>query len=202
MVDDREELYRAVREAVAPLSEKTPYPEWEASLAVSRTSDITEPWETFRSRFETAHGVFFDQVDSLAKFLKEKECLKGYVDAGLMDVFASALEGFSLTQKWNRKEVDSYDFTITQASGVIAETGTLVLKDHGSVSRLAAVAPWVHVAVVSATNIFETVEDAIREFGSDPSIIFVTGPSKTADVEGILIEGVHGPGVQACFRIS
>jgi L-lactate dehydrogenase complex protein LldG len=35
----------------------------------------------------------------------------------------------------------------------------------------------------------------------DPNIIWVTGPSKTADVEGILIQGVHGPGVQACLLV-
>jgi L-lactate dehydrogenase complex protein LldG len=35
----------------------------------------------------------------------------------------------------------------------------------------------------------------------DPNIIWVTGPSKTADVEGILIQGVHGPGVQGCLLV-
>ena len=40
------------------------------------------------------------------------------------------------------------------------------------------------------------------ELGNDPNTIWVTGPSKTADVEGILIEGVHGPGAQIALLLA
>jgi L-lactate dehydrogenase complex protein LldG len=46
---------------------------------------------------------------------------------------------------------------------------------------------------------FVTVCEAIQGLDDDPKIIWVTGPSKTADIEGILIEGVHGPGEQVCY---
>jgi len=50
--------------------------------------------------------------------------------------------------------------------------------------------------VVRRSTIHRTIPDAIAAFGDSPNIIWCTGPSKTADVEGILIEGVHGPGEQ------
>ncbi len=53
-----------------------------------------------------------------------------------------------------------------------------------------------HVAVLDKTGIHRTIADALTAMGDTPNIIWVTGPSKTADVEGILIEGVHGPGEQ------
>jgi hypothetical protein len=48
----------------------------------------------------------------------------------------------------------------------------------------------------------EAAVEAILDLGSDPCALWVTGPSKTADVEGILIEGVHGPGIQVCLRLA
>jgi len=54
----------------------------------------------------------------------------------------------------------------------------------------------VHIAVVERTTIFADIPHAVAGLGSDPNIVWITGPSKTADVEGILIEGVHGPGQQ------
>ncbi len=84
---------------------------------------------------------------------------------------------------------------------MIAETGTIILRDRATSNRLGALAPWVHVAVVRREQIHRTVTDALEAFDDDPNTIFVTGPSKTADVEGILIEGVHGPGVQVALLL-
>ena len=66
-------------------------------------------------------------------------------------------------------------------------------------TRLAALAPWHHIALVSRAEIHRTIADALAAMPDDPNLIWVTGPSKTADVEGILIQGVHGPGAQACL---
>jgi L-lactate dehydrogenase complex protein LldG len=95
--------------------------------------------------------------------------------------------------------VDEFDFGITRATSAIAETGTIVLQDKKTPDRLGALAPWTHIAVVEASDLIPSVVQAIQALPQDPNVIWVTGPSKTADVEGILIEGVHGPGIQACL---
>jgi len=71
-----------------------------------------------------------------------------------------------------------------------------MLSDSDTSARLGALALWIHIAVIEEKDIVRSIGEAIQRFGDDPSIIFATGPSKTAHVEGILIEGVHGPGIQ------
>ena len=89
---------------------------------------------------------------------------------------------------------------ITDVDLAIAETGTLILASAGSRGRGAFLVPTRHVALVRESQIVPDLIDAcdalaeggVEELG--PATILVSGPSKTADIEGVLVVGVHGPG--------
>jgi L-lactate dehydrogenase complex protein LldG len=112
----------------------------------------------------------------------------------------AALAGrFTLSERLDRDALDALDFALTPATGAVAETGSLVLTDAGTQDRLAAIATWIHVGVLDPATVVPGVKDALTLAADDPYAVLVTGPSQTADVEGILIRGVHGPGEQWCL---
>ncbi len=86
---------------------------------------------------------------------------------------------------------------ITSADWALADTGTLVML-ASSEARLLSLLPPAHVAVIPATCIL-TGLDELFTVVPDPasltsSMVLITGPSRTADIEQILVRGVHGPG--------
>lgn len=91
----------------------------------------------------------------------------------------------------------SFDVGITTAQAAIAETGTLVLDSSRERHRLASLVPPVHIAIIDATQIRQTLGETLSALQRDdeisPIITFVTGPSRTADIELTLAIGVHGP---------
>ncbi len=195
-MSDREQIFSAIRAALAPLPEKTARPEWDDSLIVCTASGQFESLPAqFADKLCAASGKFFDSIEALAQFLKEQGGTFGYCDPALAGHF-QGWDGIRVETDFDENKINEYSFGITRASAAIAESGTLVLKDCVTSARLAALAPWIHIAVLHQSDIVATIGEAIQGFGDDPSVIFATGPSKTADVEGILIEGVHGPGVQ------
>ena len=81
---------------------------------------------------------------------------------------------------------------------MIADTGTLVLASGPDTPGTASLLPETHVAVVRAARIVAHMEDAFalaREtFGQLPRAInFVSGPSRTADIDQTIVLGAHGP---------
>ena len=94
----------------------------------------------------------------------------------------------------------SCDAGITSAQWGIAETGTLVLESAKERHRLASLVPPLHIAIIEAGRIRPTmaeVLDVINEDGHESlsrTITFITGPSRTSDIELTLAIGVHGPG--------
>ena len=110
--------------------------------------------------------------------------------------------GLTVEDVYDRTQYDRYQFGITRASGLIAESGSVILDDFLTSDRLAALSPWVHVAVADSKVIHRTIPNAIEKLGTAPNTTWCTGPSKTADVEGILIEGVHGPGEQIALCLG
>ncbi len=196
MSTDRETIFSAIRKALAPLPERTPYPEWDNALPVCKPSGEFESLKAqFADKLAFASGRFLDSIEALHELLIQEGSTFGYCDPALAPRF-EGMEGITFDTTYDIAKINEYAFGITRASAAIAETGTIMLKDGDTAARLGALAPWVHIAVIAEQDIVATLPEAIQRFGDDPSVIFATGPSKTADVEGILIEGVHGPGIQ------
>lgn len=86
---------------------------------------------------------------------------------------------------------------ITTCFAALAETGTLMLTSGPRTPATVSLLPETHIAVVSADRIVATMEDAwvrLRAAGPTPRAVnFVSGPSRTADVEQTVTLGAHGP---------
>lgn len=83
---------------------------------------------------------------------------------------------------------------ISEADGLIADTGSVVLlpKESWSIPLL----PQTHIVLASTERLvadMKTYFEEMQEGISSSSILFITGPSRTADIEKILILGAHGP---------
>ena len=95
-------------------------------------------------------------------------------------------------------DLDALDGAVTTCASACAETGTIALDGGpGQGRRALSLVPDLHVCVVRAEAIVETVPELIAAL--EPSaregrpIVLVSGPSATSDIELTRVEGVHGP---------
>jgi L-lactate dehydrogenase complex protein LldG len=86
-------------------------------------------------------------------------------------------------------------FGITGVDFVLAETGSLILSSITEGSQLTSLAPPVHIALYRRSQVLASLEGVLEQACLEPgrSTVFITGPSRTGDIEQILIRGVHGP---------
>lgn len=207
---NRNDFFKPIEDAVNLIDDakRTPLPEWDLTTIHSSQmpTDTSSAglWNAFKTRFGLVHGKTTEGASELLAALKEQSVKSGYVDPSLNGKLRPWLQnaGIEVHTEVDPTQIDTYQFGITKAAGIIAETGTIILSEKSTSSRLGALSPWVHIAILPEdAPIYPTLYDAMLDLGNDPYIVFVTGPSKTADVEGILIEGVHGPGVQICCKL-
>jgi L-lactate utilization protein LutC len=113
----------------------------------------------------------------------------------LVNLIAVEIDELCITP--SAADLFNVDVGITTAQAAIAETGTLVLDSSRERNRLTSLVPPVHIAIVDAAQIHQTLGEtlsALQRNGEVSSIVtFVTGPSRTADIELTLAIGVHGP---------
>ena len=95
-------------------------------------------------------------------------------------------------------EASSFQVGLTGATAAIAESGTLIVGGQPGAWGLAAVLPWVHIAVLRAEDIYPDLPAAFTAFASrlesgERDWVWITGPSRTADIGHTLVLGAHGP---------
>ncbi len=100
-----------------------------------------------------------------------------------------------------RQVIDAY-IGITSADFCMADTATLVMRTRPGQARSVSLVPSIHVAVIYLDQIIFDLKELyallqwdpkIREDGLTNCMTFVSGPSKTADVEATMVHGAHGP---------
>ncbi|MFW6198354.1 MAG: LutC/YkgG family protein [Acidobacteriota bacterium] len=87
---------------------------------------------------------------------------------------------------------------LTEARMGVAESGTLVVGGQNGGWGLAAALPWAHVALLRREDIVPDIAAAFAALGDlwavgDRDWVWITGPSRTADIAKTLVTGVHGP---------
>jgi L-lactate utilization protein LutC len=91
------------------------------------------------------------------------------------------------------------DVGITSVDYALADTGTLVLLSSPREARMISLLPPAHIAVVPRARILTGLDELFsllpNPADSTSSMVLITGPSRTADIEQILVRGVHGPGL-------
>ena len=149
----------------------------------------------------------FEMVSGEVHLLGEKENLTEKINEFIRELDAQSVSF------WNMKSLKSLEFTsetdlasadigITGADFAIADTGTLVLLSGPEQPRLTSLLPPVHIAILEKESIVPNIHALFARLGKSyenydklcSCISFITGPSRTADIELNLTLGVHGPG--------
>ena len=98
----------------------------------------------------------------------------------------------------NRAALPTDMIGVTGCYCAIGETGTLLLLGAPMTPKSTALLPETHICIVKKSRMMPTMEDAFalmrNEVGEPPrATFFVSGPSRTADIEQTIVIGAHGP---------
>jgi len=95
------------------------------------------------------------------------------------------------------EELVKAEVGVTGADFGLADTGTLVMLAKSD-PRLLSLLPPVHIAVLPVNRLLSGLDELLtvlpQPAAQTASMVLITGPSRTADIEQILVRGVHGPG--------
>ena len=158
-----------------------------ASAEVLRVADMAEAGQALRRLAEEVGAARIVAVG-------------GAEDPALQQVYAGlAQDGRAVyTDKFDiAEQAPTADMGISTAEFGIGETGSVCVDTYSYEARVVGMLPPVHVVFLNPVHTVKNVRTAfqvIRRVFDRGYMGFITGPSRTADIERVLSLGVHGPG--------
>ena len=167
---------------------------------ISYTVDLCERKEACRLLVSGCEAQLSDPAGALCNH-KQQKVIAAPELSEERTRFAADLckeRGIGFVRDGLRDHLAGIDIGLTMVDFGIAETGTLIIDSSSEEIRLATMISEVHVAVLPVDRIrpaaFDLEEELNGMFGRVPNYCaFVTGASRTADIERVLALGVHGP---------
>ncbi|MGD2120534.1 MAG: LUD domain-containing protein [Gemmatimonadota bacterium] len=188
MTDSREKILQRVEEALADRPARDhpgPFPG-----GPFHSQGTVSPVERFRRSLEAAGGellVFSGSEDA-------RSWLQGFAQEFDAASFGETVPD-SLRIEMDRAKPAGAGLGVSMARCAIAETGSLVLDARDG--RRTQLLPPTHVVWVRADTVYGTVLEFLQALSGEPlpsALGLHSGPSKSADIGQIMVQGIHGPG--------
>jgi L-lactate dehydrogenase complex protein LldG len=173
---------------------------------------VGETWEEQVSLFAAnatdlkAHFHLCDSREDLLSQLSEMSRQHNWgriaTHQGELTDFATQTLGLPLVRTdgdYKVFDVEACDVGITQCDALIAQTGSVLITNSSAGGRVLSILPPHHIVLATRDQLLPDLPSAFRllkeRYGNNyPSLMsFVTGPSRTGDIERILVLGAHGP---------
>lgn len=167
--------------------------------ALAYVADICANKEACQILASGCDAPLSDTAEALCQTKRQKViCAPGLPEEEVARLASLCEErGIAVITKGMRERLGGIDIGLTMAAAGIAETGTIVVRSSDEEVRLASMIAETHVAVLPASTIVAETYDLepklVEWMGQPDYTAFVTGPSRTADIERVLALGVHGP---------
>lgn len=207
----KEQIMSKIRNALIEKTEN-PYQDNEIMLDVIKVSDPDEEPEVLFAQELIAVGGNFIYCENEHSFLDNLGELMQ--DRGWKSIWC---QNDRITQLLRTaelphfKEVENSEDALVGITGcekLISRTGSILVSDSEISSRSAFSYPDIHLVVAYNSQVTATIKSALASIklkynGTLPTqLTFVTGPSRTADIEKTLVKGAHGPKELYVFLID
>lgn len=209
MTGDREQILRTIREGL----QQAVLPEARLELPINHAPRAAANVDTFIAELTRIAGrvIRVNTAREAAQTVADLCLERGWQEALAWALDEIACEGLAESLAQAGVQVIQDDTAgpralahipvgLTGAEAALAESGTLVLRKRPRRSALASLLPPVHIALMPTSRIvpdivsyFEGLADAAATIRDTSNLVFISGPSRTGDIEQVLTLGVHGP---------
>lgn len=200
-VTPKEKILKKVRQALT-FKSKNQFTniDLDSNIYVQPSSDLSL-LEVFAQQFTSLSGEFvycsnqFDFLDKLITLLEQRKwkhffCWEHQLQDTLKDT------GINFSHK--KEQLEKVQAAITTCEALIARTGTILVSSTAN-SRTLTIWPPVHIVVAKRSQLVMETKDGMQlvrnRYGKNlPSLLsYITGPSRSTNIENTLVVGAHGP---------
>ncbi|MGC8828729.1 MAG: LutC/YkgG family protein [Verrucomicrobiia bacterium] len=170
----------------------------------------------FKKNCEELKTNFYsvNSIEEIAGYLEKLKTEEGWKSVATHsdDLFKSVCSRLNLpvvrtNTGYNVDELERCEASITECDCLVAQTGSVIVSSRSTGGRAISVLPPHHIVIAKKEQLAPSLPEAIglikqKYNGNFPSMIsIITGPSRTGDIERILVLGAHGPKKLTVFLI-
>ncbi len=207
MQDDREKIFGSIRSGLRKSQQTSAERDNKSPLKSRLPADFGVRFDKFNSELITLSGeaCVIESLADISKFLTEH--IPGDAPVFLYDElsrkYASVVydikksRPFKMSEDfasgYDKRDIALFDSAVLPCAACIAETGTVVLRNK---MRLPAALATRLFVIAEPPQLLASLDELFtnqyRDAGGS-NLFLITGPSRTADIEKVLVTGVHGP---------